>query len=120
MGKRDVETVTAQNIFAAPHPVAVNNGKLVDSVAVDQQIAQPNVAGVEPKVEVSSKASNVGDKEEKQGADKETVNKDSEIRQEPIQPLPPREESGKKDGDPPDQLTTEKSHVGKNHTNEVE
>ena len=28
--KRDVETVTAQNVFAAPHPVAVNNGKLVD------------------------------------------------------------------------------------------
>ena len=72
--------------FAAPHPLVVNKPALGD------QIALPNIADVnDPKVPVSKgpSADAIKNKEnDKQDKRKE----DAEVRQEPIQPLPPKED----------------------------
>ena len=82
--------------FAAPRPLAVKPDVL------DPQVAMPPVLNIEEKSS-SAKPPNIAEKE---GADKIEVKPNIEVRQEPIQPLPPNDEVVKKE-DPVPHVSTE-------------
>lgn len=93
--------------FAAPHPLAVKPDVL------DPQVAMPPVLNIEEKSS-SAKSPNIAEKE---SADKIEVKPNIEVRQEPIQPLPPNDEVVKKE-DPVPHVSTESVAVSSSKVNE--
>merc|ERR1711899_1269 len=93
--------------FAAPHPLAVKPDVL------DPQVAMPPVLNIEEKSS-SAKSPNIAEKE---STDKIEVKPNIEVRQEPIQPLPPNDEVVKKE-DPVPHASTESVAVSSSKVNE--